>query len=103
MVRAGFHRLDGRVHGGVGRQEDDDDVGIVFLDLAQDGDAVDVRELVVEEHEVDALVHTVDRLVAGRRLDNAHAVGPQALRQRPPNQLFIVGDEDGGHCYRSIW
>ena len=31
MIRADLHRLDGRVDGGIGRQENDEDVGVVLL------------------------------------------------------------------------
>ena len=34
VVRADLHRLDGGVDRGVGRQENDEDVGVVLLDLA---------------------------------------------------------------------
>ena len=37
VIRADLHRLDGRVDGGVSRQENDEDVGVVLLDLAEDG------------------------------------------------------------------
>ena len=55
VVGADLHRLDGGVDRGIGGQQDDEDVGVVLLDLAQHGDAVDVGQLVVEQHEIDAV------------------------------------------------
>ena len=68
----------------------------LLLDLAQHRHAVDVGQLVVEQHQVDAVGDAIERLLAGRRLDDLVAVGAQPLGERPANQLFVVDDEDGG-------
>ena len=102
VVGADLHRLDRGVHRGVGGQQDDDDVGVVLLDPAQHGDAVDVGQLVVEQHEIDAVGDALERLLAGRRLHHVVPVGPQALDQRPADQRLVVDDQDRGVGRSSI-
>lgn len=51
----------------------------------------------VEQHEVDALVHLVDGILPGPGLDDTESVGLQAFGERPSNQLFIVGYQDRRH------
>ena len=97
---ADLHRLDRGVHGGVGGQQDDDDVGIVLLDPAQHRDPVDVGQLVVEQDEIDAGGDPLERLLAGRRLDHVVSVGAQAFDQRPADQRFVVDDENRGVGHR---
>jgi hypothetical protein len=96
VIGADLHRLDRRVDGRVGGQQDDEDLRILLLDLAQDRHAVDVWELVVEQHQIDAVANAIEGLPPGGRLDHLVAVGAQALGQGPADQRFVVDDEDGG-------
>jgi len=74
VVRPRLHRFDRRVDGGIGRQQDDDDVGMVVLDPSKHGHAVDVGHLVVQQHEIDPLVHLVDGVLPRGRFDDAQPV-----------------------------
>jgi hypothetical protein len=96
MIRPELHRRDGRLDVGVGRQEDDQRVGIEFLQLAEDGDAIEIGQLVIEQDEIDALLRMLQCLGAILRFEDLVAFTAQALRERPANQLFIVDDEDRG-------
>ena len=76
--------------------------GSVLLDLAQDSNAVHVRQLVVEHHQVDAVGDAIEGLLAGWRFEHLVAVGAQPLRERPANELFVVDDKDGGVSHHGI-
>ena len=95
VIGAELHRLDGGLDAGVRRQQDDQDVLIELLDLAQDRDAVGVGQPIVEQHEIDAL----GQLARARRVPvSASSTSyPSALRrsaERPADQGFVVDDED---------
>ena len=73
---------------------------IELLDLAQDGHAVGIRQPVVEQHEVDALLELLERRLAGAGLEDLVAVGLEPLAQRPADQSFVVDDQNGGFWHR---
>ncbi len=95
VIRAVLHRLDRVVHARVRRQHDDQRVGVVLLDLLQDRQPVGIRQPVVQQDEIDALVAAGERLGGGLRFDNPIALVREAAGQRPANQLLVVHDEDG--------
>jgi hypothetical protein len=100
VVRANLHRFDGGLHGGVRRQQNDENVLVALLDPAQHRDPVDVRQLVVEQDQIDAFVQAIQRLTAGFGFEHFIAFSFEALGQRPANQAFIVNDEDGRFGHR---
>ena len=93
VIRAELHRLDRGVDAGVGREQDDERVGIELLQLAQDGDAVEIGQLVVEQHQIDALAAVLERLRrrsplpaprSPRRAGARRATSGSAARRRRP-------------------
>ena len=94
VIRAVLHRLDGRLDARVRGQQDDQRVGVALLDLLEDRQAVAVRQLVVEQHEVDAFGVALERRRGGVGLDDAIAFLREPLGQRPANQLLVVDDEN---------
>ena len=72
--------------------------GSASLMLLEDRQAVAVRQLVVEQHEIDPFSVALDGV--GRRLglDDAIAFLLEPLGQRPANQLLVVDDEHVGVC-----
>ena len=54
VIGAVLHRLDGVVDARVRRQEDDQGIRIVLLDLLEHCEAVGVRQAEIEQHEVHA-------------------------------------------------
>ena len=102
MVGANLHRFDGGFHRRERGEEDDEDVLVEFLDLAEDRHAVGIRKLVVEQDEVDALAELLECTGAGAGLEDLVTLALEALGQRPPDQGFIIDDEDSwsGHVPR---
>ena len=66
-----------------------------YSDLAQHRDAVGVGELVVEQDEVDALAHLLERPRARLRLEDLIALTLEPLGQRPADQGFVIDNENG--------
>ena len=95
VVGAELHRLDCRLDAGVGGEQDDEDVLVELLDLAEDADAVGIRKLVVQEHEVHAFRKLLERGAAGVSFEDLVTLGLQPFGQRPPDQRFVVHDENG--------
>ncbi len=58
VIRALLHRLDGRIDARIGREQDHQRVGVGDLDAPQDVETVAVRQLVIEQDEVDALAES---------------------------------------------
>ena len=94
MIGAEFHRRDGGLDAGIRREQDHERIGIEFLQLAEDGDAIEIRQLVVEQHQIDALLGVIERLGAILRFEDFIALGAQAFRERPADQLFVVDDKN---------
>ena len=99
VVRAELHRLDGGVDAGVGREQDDEDVGIELLELLEDGQAVEVGQPVVENREVDARGGLLDGRLAVLGLEHVVAGRAQTLGDRPADQLFVVDDQNRFVCH----
>ena len=70
--------------------------GSAILDAPQDVEPVAVRQLVVEQHEVDALLEAVERFGGGFGFEHPIALIAEPAGQGPSNQLFIVDDEHRG-------
>ncbi len=96
VIRALLHRLDGRLDARVGRQQDDEGVGVGALHPPQDVEAIAVRQLVVEQDEVHALTKAFERFGGGCGFEDTIAVIAQPAGEGPPNELFIVDDEHRG-------
>ena len=93
VIRAVLHRLDRRVDGRIRGQQNDERVGVRFLDLLEHRQAVAVRQLVIEQDEIDAFGVTLDRRPRRVGLDDAIAFARETVVQRPANQLLVVHDE----------
>ena len=95
VIRAVLHRLHGGLDLVDGRDHDDLDQAVVFLDDPQDLEAADAGQADVEQHQVDVLaVEHGQRGFAAR--DAEHAVLALEDRgQRIPHALVVVDDEDG--------
>jgi hypothetical protein len=100
VICALFHRFDRHLDARISRQQDDQRVGIGALDLLEDVEAVAVRQFVIEEHEVDAFAKPLERIGGRRRLHHPIALIVEPAGQRPPNELFIVDDENRGGPHR---
>ena len=74
---------------------------IELLDLAQDRDAVRVRQAIVEQDQIDALLELLERGAAGVGFEHVVAVRLEALGQRPADQGFIVNDENRGFRHKA--
>ena len=95
VIRADAHRFDGRLDGRKRGEEDDQDVLVVLLDLAQDGHAVRVRQLVVEQDQIDTLAQLFERPCARLGLEHLIALALQPFGQRPADQGFVIDNENG--------
>ena len=95
VIGAVLHRLDGVVDARIGRQQNDQRVRIVLLDLLQDGEPVRVGQAEIEQHEIHAFPVAFDRLGGGLRLENAIPFLTESIGEGPANQLLVVDDEDG--------
>ena len=94
VIRAKLHRFDGGLDADEGRQQDDQDVGIRFLDLPQHGQAVGIRKAVIQEDEVDAVGEPLDRRGTGLGFKHVITVALQAFAERPPDERFVVNDQN---------
>ena len=102
MIGAQLHCLDGGFHAGIRGQENDQDVLVELLDLAQNGHAVGVWQPIVEQDQVDPLWKLFQSGPAGIGLEHVIAFPLQALGKGPPNQRFIINDEDCGFDHGAI-
>ena len=100
VVGAVLHRFDGVVDARIRGQQNDQRVGVVFLDLLQHGQAVGIGQAEVEEDEIDALLVSLDRLGGGFRLEHAVTFLAEPLGEGPADQLFIVDNQNrrGAHA-----
>ena len=95
IVGAPLHRLDGGLHGAVGRHDDHLGVGPRLSDFPEEGEAVHARHPNVEEDQVEGLAAGL--LEGGLPVlhrDDAIAGLLQALFQDPAQAVFVVGDQD---------
>ena len=81
VVRPELHRLDGSFDAGVRRQEDDEDVLVELLRLAQDGDAVGIGQPIVEKNQVDAFRKFVQGGASRFGFEHVVPFGLEALGQ----------------------
>ena len=104
VIRAVLHRLDGGVDARVRGQQDDQRVGVALLDLLEHRQAVAIRQLVIEQDEIDALARARSSASAAVAA-STHAVAflRQAVGQRPANQLLVVDDEDGRRLHVELY
>ncbi len=75
------------------RQHDHEDVGIEIAELPEHGDPVVVRQLVVEQDQVDSRLGAIQRLGGRAGFNRLMAVGTKPLDQRPANQILVIDDE----------
>ena len=104
MERAGHDGaefLDGRVHVRVGRQQDHEDIRIDLPDLLQHGNAVKVGEPVVQDREVHAGPRLSDGRRAVLRFQDGVARRGESPADRPPDQLFVINDQDCFVCHKT--
>ena len=94
VERTFLHRFDRGLDAGVGGEEDDEGVGVELLDALEHGHAVHVGQLVIEEHEIDAVARALERLLAGAGLLDVIPFGAHPLGQRPANQLLVVDHQN---------
>ena len=92
VIRASLHRFNDYFHTLVGGQHHHNDVGVQVAKLTQHGQAVIIRQLVIQQHEVNAVLGTIDCLSGGTGLDHLVSVGTQAFHQGPSNQRLIVNN-----------
>ena len=95
VIGAVLHRLHGRLDLVDGRDHDDLDEAVVFLDDAKHLEAADAGQPDIEQNQVDVLAiqNGQSRLSAATR---EHAVLPLQNRgQRVAHPLVVVDDEDG--------
>ena len=95
VIRAVLHRFDRVGDAGVGGQQDDEGVGVVFLDLLQHREAVGIGEAEVQQNEIDAFPMAFHRLRSGGRFEDVVALLSEPIGERPPDQRLIVDDEHG--------
>ena len=96
VVRAELHRFDRGLDRGVRREQNHQDVGIELLHLSQNRDAVGVWKAVIEQHEVHAFGEFFERGASGIGFEQIVSVGLQTFRQRPPDERFVVDDQNRG-------
>ena len=96
MVRPQPHRLDGVLHRRERGHQDDQCFGGGFLDALEHAQAVAVRQLEIEEHEVELGAELLQRLAGGSGLENAIAFLVEPLAQRPADQRLVIDDQQGG-------
>ena len=95
VVGAQLHRLDGRLHRGVGRHDDDRDRQVAVANLADQVEAVDARQTQVGEDQREGPLDQPfqrGRAVVGH-VDLAVGHGQQ-LRELLADQLAVVHHED---------
>ena len=80
VIRALLHRLDGGLDARVRGQQDDERVGIALLDPLEHRQAVAVRQPVVEQHQIDALLALRERRRPPCRLRRRGSPPPSAAR-----------------------
>ena len=99
MPGAELHRLDGVFDRGVRGHEDHERFRRGVLDVAQNGQPVPIRQLVVQQDNVGAEPDPVDRLGGGSSFNDVVALAAKALAERPANQVFVIDDEQrrGSH------
>ncbi len=96
VVGAELHGFDGRFHTRVRGEQNDKDVLVELLDLAQHRDAVGIGKAIVEQDEIHALGKLLEGGASGLRLEHLVPVGLQAFAQGPANQGFVIDDKNGG-------
>jgi len=94
VVGALLHDLHGGFDVRVRRQEDDEGVGIMLLDLLQQAQTVGIGQLEVEQDEIDGVSQGLVRRAAAVGLEHAVALLLEPLAQRPADQRLIVHDQD---------
>ena len=89
------HRLDGDVELLERRNDDDFDVGVVFLDDLQHVESADSRQADVEHHEIHVFFfHDLQRSFARCGLQQAE-ITPEDGRQRIAHAFVVIDNEDG--------
>ena len=102
VVRPELHRLDGSLDAGVRRQENDEDVLVELLRLAQDGDAVGIGKPIVEKNQVDAFRKFVQGGASRFGFEHVVSFGLEALGKRPTDKGFVVDDQNRGFGHDGI-
>ena len=101
VVRAALHRVDRRLHGGVGGHHDDLRVGRDLLGDRDDIEPGAVRHHQVGEDDAVGLRRVLERVArrreAGRGRDGV-ALPPEEDRQHLAESGLVVDDEDGAFC-----
>jgi hypothetical protein len=91
-----LHRLDSRFDARVGGEQDHQRVRVGELDAPQDVQPIAVRQFVVEQDQVDALLEAVDRFGGRSGFEHTIAFIPQPAGEGPSDQLLIVDNEHRG-------
>ena len=73
--------------------------GLCSLMRREQRDAIVVGQAEVEQHQIDLRCELRHRLRAGAGFEQVVIVPAESLAQRPPDQRFVVNDENGccGH------
>ena len=102
MVCAVLHRLDGGVDTGVRRQQHDEGFGVALLDAFEHRQPVIVRQSVIEQDQVDALVVFGESSRSRFGLNYTVPIRSEPFGERPANQLFVIDDEDAGRPHDDL-
>ncbi len=87
---AQLHGVDRSLDAHERREQDDQHVRIERLHLTQDGQAVRVRQAVVQEHEIDAFLELLQSRLAIGGFPDLIPVALQPLAERPANEVLVV-------------
>ena len=102
VIRALLHRLDGQVRRSTCAVSRMTSVsGSRSLMRLSTDEAVAVRQPVVEQHQIDAVLALRERAGGRVGLDDAVAFVGQPLVQREANQRLVVDDENGRRLHRA--
>ena len=96
VVRTALHRLDGVLDGRERGHEDDERLRRPLLDAFEHAQPVVVRQLEVEQNQIDAGRGLLDGSGGGVGFENVVALLLQTLLQGPPEQRFVVDDQQRG-------
>ncbi len=102
VVGAHPHRLYRRLQHAEGGNHDDDDVNFQVLDPFQNLQAVDSRQLDIEQHQVGRLLpQNLESVFSGACRENLVALLFKVLLQRPANQMFVIHNQNFmmAHCH----
>ena len=97
VFRAGADGLDHVVHGAVGRDHDDGQIGLALLELRQQLDAALAGQRQIEEHEIEALaIEELQSLLAVAGSFDDIVFKTEQHLQRLANAGLVVDHQDGG-------